>query len=110
MSRLPPHPKRSELSGEELVAFDKVSSRWRPPDPNKEVVVYGHFGAMLHSPLFCQAVSAMGVLGRTSELRGTFSNKDREFCDQVVSAHLKSTTLQDLHIPDALAVGVRLEA
>jgi hypothetical protein len=69
------------------------------------------YGALLHSPPLAAHLARMGTLVRT---RGddpeSYSHADREWVDIVLSRLLDYYTVLPLHIPDALAVGVRLEA
>lgn len=108
MSRPPDPPSREELPPEDREAYDAVVARSA-----------GKFGgdlppyhaALLNSPPFAAALNQMGRLVRTAgERPGSFSHADREFVDQVLSADWHTNVVQALHIPDAVAVGVRLEA
>jgi hypothetical protein len=70
-----------------------------------------YHAALLNSPPFAAALNHMGRLVRTAgERPGSFSHADRELVDQVLSADWHTNVVQALHIPDAVAVGVRLEA
>ncbi len=108
MPRPPTAPSREQLPVEDREAYDMVVARSA-----------GKFGgglppyhaALLNSPPFAAALNQMGRLVRTAgERTGTFSHADREFVDQVLSADWHTNVVQSLHIPDAVAVGVRLEA
>jgi hypothetical protein len=108
MPRPLPPPDRSSFSGEELADYDMVVSRnarkfagQLPP----------YHATLLHSPPFAAAVNGLGRVVRTAAERGeTFSHADRELVDQVLSALFDTDVLQSVHVPDGLAVGVRLEA
>src|SRR4051794_10778246 len=102
MARVSTHPKRSTFSGEELAAFDRVAGRFgRGVAPGDDVIVEGHMGAMLNRPLFAEPLSRLGICGRSSgHHQDSFSDWEREWADQVVSHHLKTTCLLKLHIPD----------
>jgi hypothetical protein len=53
----------------------------------------------------------MGTFVRTAgERSNTYSHAQREFVDQVLSADWKTNVVQQMHIPDAVGAGVRLEA
>jgi hypothetical protein len=70
-----------------------------------------YHAALLNSPPFAAALNELGRLARTAgERPGSYSHAEREFVDQVLSADWKTNVLQRLHVPDALAVGVRGEA
>jgi hypothetical protein len=70
-----------------------------------------YHAALLNSPPFGAALNQLGRLARTAgERPGSYSHADREFVDQVLSADWATNVVQSLHIPDALAVGVRAEA
>jgi len=102
MSRLPAVPDRSRFSGEELEAFDAVAERVAG------VTTGGHayYGAMLNSPMFAAALSNMG---RTVRTKGSYTPAQREWVDMVLSRDFDYTGVLLHHVPDALAVGVRLE-
>lgn len=70
-----------------------------------------YHSALLNSPPFGAALNQLGRLARTAgERPDTYTHAQREFVDQVLSADWGTNVVQSLHIPDALAVGVRLEA
>jgi hypothetical protein len=113
MPRPPKQPARSEIDPAELELHDKVVARALPvgADPTQAVDVGCYFGALLHSPPFAANRQDMSSLVRTAGERGdTYSHADREFVDQVLSVYLKTNVIQLRHIPDALAVGIRIEA
>jgi len=117
MTRPPVQPKRTEIAPEDLEAYDAVITRMRRvfgagEAPAEEEFDAGeYFGALLNSPPMCAIASQMGTFVRTAAERGnTYSHADREFVDQVLSADLGTNVVQHVHIPDALATGIRLEA
>jgi hypothetical protein len=70
-----------------------------------------YYGALLNSPPMCATLAQLGTLVRTAgERSNTYSHADREFVDQVLSAELTTTVVQEFHLPDAIAAGVRIEA
>jgi hypothetical protein len=108
--RLPPLPDRDQIEEPELDAYDGVLERQRklwagaPTDSN------AYFGALLNSPPLAAAVVQLGAVFRTGSLRGTYSDADRELVDVVLGVDLGYNTILKLHLPDMVAVGVRLEA
>jgi hypothetical protein len=108
--RLLPLPARERIEGSELPAYDGVIERqaklWAgaPTDSN------AYFGALLNSPPLAAAVVQLGAVFRTGSLRGTYSDAERELVDVVLGVDLGYNTILKLHLPDMVAVGVRLEA
>lgn len=116
MSRRP-QPPRSEIAPEELELYDGIvarhhrSRRDRPEEIRHEHDAGDYFGTLLWSPTFADAIVKLGVIARTrGEHEGTYSHADRELVDQVLCADWQTTCVQRTHIPDAIAVGVRIEA
>jgi hypothetical protein len=108
MPRPPALPERASIPPEELADYDMVVGR------NSEKfggTVPPYHAALLNSPPFAAGLNALGRLARIAgERPGTYSHADRELVDQVLSALWQTNVVQAIHIPDALAVGVRLEA
>jgi hypothetical protein len=108
--RLLPLPARERIEDSELPAYDGVIERqaklWAgaPTDSN------AYFGALLNSPPLAAAVVQLGAVFRTGSLRGTYSDAERELVDVVLGVDLGYNTILKLHLPDMVAVGVRLEA
>lgn len=108
MSRPPVAPDRDSLPPGELDDYDMVIDRnagklWGELPP--------YHAALLNSPPFGAALNRLGRVARmAAERPGTYSHADREFVDQVLSAHWGTNVVLGMHIPDALAVGVRPEA
>jgi hypothetical protein len=70
-----------------------------------------YHAALLNSPPLGAGLNAIGRLVRTAgERDDTFSHADRELVDQVLSADWRTNVVLGIHIPDAVAVGVRIEA
>jgi hypothetical protein len=115
MSRLS-QPARSEFDDrEDLEGFDAVVERRRRigmAGEEQETPDLGeYFGAMVNSPRLCALAAGMGTFVRTAgERPGSYSHADREFVDQVLSVDFGTNVVQKLHVPDAVAAGVRLEA
>src|SRR6185437_7363502 len=108
--RLLPLPSREQIEDSELPDYDAVIKRqaklWAgaPTDSN------AYFGALLNSPPLAAAVVQLGAVFRTGSLRGTYSDAERELVDVVLGVDLGYNTILKLHLPDMVAVGVRLEA
>lgn len=117
MSRLPTQPRREDVPEEEWPHYDAVVNRLRkmtgaPEGSPDEFFSCGeYYGALLNSPPMCANLANLGTLVRTAgERSGTYSHADREYVDQVLSALFHTTVVQEFHLPDALAAGVRMEA
>ena len=108
--RLPPPPPRGRIEKSDLPAYDGVVERqaklWSgaPTDSN------AYFGALLNSPPLAAAMVQLGAVYRTGSLRGSYTDADRELVDVVLGVDLDYNTILKLHLPDMIAVGVRLEA
>jgi hypothetical protein len=116
MSRRP-QPPRSEIDPAELADYDYVVERFqrarrdRPEEIRHEHDAGPYFGSLLWSPPFAAALNRLGAIARTRGESGqTYSHADRELVDQVLCADWQTTAVQRTHIPDAIAVGVRIEA
>jgi hypothetical protein len=107
MPRPPIPPSREEVPEHEREAYDMVMQR----SAGKFGSLPPYHAALLASPPFGAALNQLGRLARTAgERPDTYSHADREFVDQVLSADWGTNVVQRLHVPDALAVGVRPEA
>jgi alkylhydroperoxidase family enzyme len=126
MAYPPPQPDRSELRPEEVEPYDRLVARQEAYDYvpfvrtflHPEVLeafpgtrVQPYFGALLGSPLIADLISELGVVMRT---RGAYadshSQADREWVDIVLCQELGCNWVIYVHAPDAIAVGVRVEA
>lgn len=106
-------PRSDSFSGEDLEAFNVLVDRFRRGSsaPSDEVELSPYFGALINAPPFAAALGRLGTLVREAgDREGTYSHRDREFVDQVLSAHLGTNAVLRVHIPDALAVGIPLES
>jgi hypothetical protein len=110
MHRPPKPPRREEVAETERANYDLVVARqqrlWDAAPRNSDV----YFGALLNSPTIAAAFASLGRVMREGQLRGTYSDADRELVDMVLSVDLGYWAILALHIPDAVAVGVRVGA
>jgi hypothetical protein len=112
---MPLPPTREQFTAEdELEAFDYVVATRRRQYGSRatdDFRVTGYYGALLNSPRYAAAqLAAAFALRDAGNKPGTYSHADREWVDQVLSHHLRYYGVLGGHIPDAVAVGVRLEA
>ncbi len=111
MPRPPRLPNRSAIPEDELADYDAALARarnMRADQPGASVPPY--FAAVLNSPPIAAGLGNMGRLVRTAgEREGSYSHRDRELVDQVLSALWETNVVQSTHLPDALAVGISLE-
>lgn len=117
MARPPTQPRREQVPAEERDAYDAVITRVRKRLGQAAGAQDGHFdagpyfGVMLTSPPLCHLASQMGAfLVTRGNQSGSYSHADREFAEQVLCATWKTNAGQNVHIADAVAAGVRLEA
>jgi hypothetical protein len=101
---------------DELELFDAALQRWltgympdaRPEDEPEAPIA---LAAELNSPRYAVAIGAMGTASRTAgDREGGMSHVDREWVDQVLSYELGYYNMLEVHTPDAIATGVRVEA
>src|SRR4051795_2451015 len=112
MSRLLPLPDRESIPEDELDDYDRMVERARNARADHPTEHYPpYFGALLNSPPLAAALMGMGKVVRQIGLReGSYTHAQREWVDQVLSADWDTNVVQLTHIPDGLAVGLRLEA
>jgi alkylhydroperoxidase family enzyme len=112
MPRLLPPPDPDTIPDEEREAYERCHARAvnaRADRPAEGFPPY--FGALLNSPPLAAGLMDMGRVVRQLGLReGSYTHAQRELVDQVLSADWDTNVVQLTHIPDGLAVGVRLEA
>jgi alkylhydroperoxidase family enzyme len=111
-ARPPAQPPRQNIAADELAAYDHIlerTDRLRMPGAG-DGLAGPYWGALLNAPSLAYGLAEMGRLVRTGELRGSYSHAQRELVDVVMSADFGYNAILALHIPDALAVGVRIEA
>jgi hypothetical protein len=107
MPRPVPAPDASAIAPDDRADYDFVVGR----NEGKFGSLPPYHAALLWSPPFGAALNRLGSLVRSAgERPGTYSHADREFVDQVLSAQWRTGVVMGVHLPDALAVGVRLEA
>ena len=110
MARPLPPPQRDEVPESDHADYDVVRERqanlWADAPRNSDV----YFGALLNSPTMAATIAKLGRFMREGQVRGTYSDGDREWVDMVISIDFDYRAIMALHIPDALACGVRLEA
>jgi hypothetical protein len=108
--RPPQVPDRDSFSGDDLVAYDFVADRqknlWQGSPLNSDI----YFGALMNSPQMARTIAGLGKFMREGGVRGTYSDADRELVDVVLSVDFDYNTILALHLPDMVAVGVRLDA
>jgi hypothetical protein len=117
MTRPPQQPTRDAIPPDERDDYDRVVARHqrarsdRPEELRSESDAGPYFGSLLNSPPLAAALAHLGSLVRMrGENERTYSHADRELVDQVLCADWRTACVQRTHIPDALAVGVRIEA
>ena len=108
--RLPAPPERGQILPEHLRFYEEVRSRqenlWQGAPTNSD----RYFGALLNSPPLARTQAELGRFMRMGGDRGTYSDADRELVDMVLGVEFAYNAILLLHLPDAIAVGVRLEA
>jgi hypothetical protein len=114
VSRPPARPNPNEFSSEERELYDEAIRRvagWGGSEPTSDFEPNPYFSVLLNSPLITARQTAMGSAVRSIGNRGdSYSHADREWVDQVLSYGFDYYGVLALHTPDAIAVGVRLEA
>jgi hypothetical protein len=109
----PPFPDRSEFGPEEQEQYDLIQ---QAIDKKAAGSLQGrgpaeaYWGRLAWWPEYGLNRLQVSTLIRTAGDRGnSYSHVDREWADQVLAVELKTNVVQMTHLPDALAVGVRLE-
>jgi hypothetical protein len=110
MTRLPPTPSRDEIDESERGEYDRVVARQAKLWAGAHTDSNDYFGALLNSPIIAGGIVDMGRLVREGEVRGSYTNKQREIVDMAFAVDFGYDTILKLHLPDALSVGVRVEA
>src|SRR4051794_30901246 len=112
MSRLLPPPDPATIAEDEREEYERCFARARNARADRPAEGFPpYFGALLNSPPLAAGLMDMGGKVRERGLHeGTYTHAQREWVDQVLSADWKTNVVQLTHIPDGLAVGVRLEA
>jgi hypothetical protein len=107
--RLRTLPDRSEIEPDELEDYDLVVARTQRRYSEYDMPS-AYFGAIANAPVLAAALVRMGRLVREGQVRGAYSDADRELVDLVLSKDFGYNAILTVHAPDALAVGVRPEA
>jgi alkylhydroperoxidase family enzyme len=107
--RLQPAPARDEVPEEEREAYDRVFERTSRIHGLDSVQAH-YFRALLNAPPLADVLVRFGRLAREGQLRGAYTDAERELVDMVLATDLDYNGILDVHVPDALAVGVRPEA
>jgi hypothetical protein len=114
MPRPPARPKRADIAPDELELYDEALTRvagWRATTPSDDFEPIPYFGVLLNSPPIAARQTKTGSTVRGIGNRdGSYSHADREWVDQVLSYTFDYYGVLGVHTPDAIAVGVRLEA
>jgi alkylhydroperoxidase family enzyme len=108
--RLLKMPNREDVAREELDDYDLVKQRTEKIDYATYDLPARYYEALMNSPPIAAAIVRIGKLVRAGGLRGSYSDAEREFVDVVMGTDLKYNGIFTIHIPDAIAVGVRPEA
>lgn len=109
-ARLRQPPEREEVAEEELEAYDHVVARTERMDYHTYDTPARYFGALLNSPPLASGIVRLGTLVRQGDLRGSYTDAERELVDVVLGTDFEYNGLFTVHLPDAVAVGVRIEA
>ena len=107
--RLEPPPDRDDVPASERAAYDRVVDRTQRIH-GLESIQAQYFHALLNSPAVADVIVRFGRLMREGQLRGTYTDVDRELVDMVLATDLRYNGILDVHVRDAIAVGVRPEA
>jgi hypothetical protein len=108
-ARLPGMPDREALAEDEREAYDRVverTARVHGLDSNPA----RYFEAILNAPTLAEGIVRMGTLVRQGQLRGAYTDAERELVDVVYGELLGYRGHYTVHLPDCFAVGVRPEA
>jgi alkylhydroperoxidase family enzyme len=104
--RLAMRPSRKAFSTDERLSYDAVVERTQRVHGGAGPAEQ-YFDALLNSPPLASALVHLGTLIRQGQIRGTYSDADRELMDIALAVELDSNAILPIHVPDALAVGVR---
>ncbi|HKP16872.1 MAG TPA: hypothetical protein VJT84_00245 [Gaiellaceae bacterium] len=107
--RLPKAPRLEETDPAERPQYEAVAERTERIH-GLEGQAAKYFAALLNSPPLAAALAELGTQVRRGQLRGTYPDAERELMDILFAAELDCNAILPIHLPDAVAVGVRLEA
>jgi len=108
--RLLPKPRRKDIAPEELADYDHVDARIKRVDYGSYDTPARYLEALMNAPPLAAALTRLGTLVRQGQLRGSYSDAERELVDFVYGADFHYNSIFTVHLPDAFAVGVRPEA
>jgi alkylhydroperoxidase family enzyme len=108
-ARLPRLPAAADVSAAERADYDLVIERTSRVH-GLDGIAATYFGALLQSPPLAATLVRLGTGIRQGQLRGTYTDAERELMDIVLAVELGDNAILAVHIPDAVAVGVRPEA
>ncbi|MEB3031795.1 carboxymuconolactone decarboxylase family protein [[Mycobacterium] nativiensis] len=98
------------MADDELADYDFVEARTRTIEYEQFNTPARYFSALLTSPPVAAQCVRMGQLARRGQLRGSYTDAERELVDVVLGTDLGYNSIFTVHLPDAIAVGVRPEA
>lgn len=107
--RLLPLPPRDDVPPDEQEAYDRVVERTGRIH-GLESVQAQYFAALLNAPPLADTLVRFGRLMREGQLRGAYTDAERELVDMVYATDFGYNGILSVHVPDAIAVGVRPEA
>jgi alkylhydroperoxidase family enzyme len=110
---------REEVAEDEVQFYDNVIGRYERTHADVDDTLaagakdanLAYWQRLMHSPEWGFHISQMGSIARSRGERGdSYSHVDREFVDQVLAVELGTNVVMGTHIPDGVALGVRIEA
>ena len=107
--RLPSAPPRDDVPEDERESYDRVVERTGRVH-GLESNPANYFRALLNAPSLGWGIVQLGTLVRQGQLRGTYTDAERELIDVVYGEDFGYRGHYTVHLPDAFAVGVRPEA
>ncbi len=111
MPRPPRPPDRSDIPLGELEDYDSIIGRFASRIVDGRIDPGPYFGVLLSTPpLAAPIVSLSRRVRHRGEVGGSYSHADREFVDHVLMSDWSANQFRAIHVADALAAGVRLEA
>ena len=107
-SRLPRPPAPDSIGADERKYHDRVTERTERVHGTAGRAA-DYFAAISNTPPVAAALTELGTQVRKGGLRGTYTDAERELMDIVLAVDLGSNAILQVHIPDAVAVGVPCE-
>jgi hypothetical protein len=108
-TRLRPRPEREAVSEDQRGSWDMVverTGRIHGHDSNPA----NYFNAALNAPSLAEGLVRMGTLVRQGQVRGAYTDAERELIDFVYGEDFDYRGHYTVHLPDAFACGTRPEA